>query len=370
MSPKQFYGAGIAAAVALMTGTSWAADEKAETPAAEIYPYIEGELELTLGNDNVFRSEDPGNEINDLYPEAALAVRMGLTPNLAVNLGLTLEPVLDPLPFEGRYFGDLGLYVDTLNLEASAGAFTFVAGKFGPGFGRAWDNTPGVFGTDFAEDYELSEQIGFGASYAFETTSAGKHTLGANVFFADTTFLSDSLFTRRGPLSTADGGAGNTGRLNNFSVTLDGSDFPSLTGLSYHLGYRHLSAGLGDLADENGFVAGLAKETEFASGLALAVTGEIAHFSNFGGTLDNATYFTPGLSLAYQSWHGELSGTVRRINFDGGDSQTDYLAQVSAGYTFDNGIDLSAGYAFVRDAGVRNHVVGLRLTKTLEFSTR
>lgn len=335
-----------------------------------IYPYVEGALELTLGNDRVLGSDDPGNEINDLYPEAALALRFGLTPNLAVNLGLTLEPVLDPLPFEDRAFGDLGLYVDTLNVEATAGGFTVVAGKFGPGFGRAWDNTPGVYGTDFAEDYELAEQIGFGGSYAFETAAAGTHAIGANVFFADTTILSDSIFTRRGRLSTAAGGAGNTGRLDNFSVTLDGGDFPSIPGFSYHLGYRHLSAGLGDLGSENGFVAGVAKETELSSGLVLGLTGEIAHLSNAGGSLDSATYFTPGLSLAFENWHGELSGTVRRINFDGGGGDTDHLVQVSAGYTFDNGIGLSAGYAFVRDAGVRSHVVGLRLSKTFEFSTR
>lgn len=353
------------AALVLVAGNAMPAaaeEEKAQ--------YVEGELELTLGNDNVVSSDDPGNEINDLFPEAALGLRVGLLPGLSLNAGLTLEPVLDPLPFEDRFFGDVGLYLDTLNLEAEIGDLTFVAGKFGPGFGRAWDNTPGIYGTDFAEDYELSEQIGFGAAYSVATPAAGTHTLGANIFFADTTVFSDSIFTRRGRLSTADGGAGNTGRLDNFSVTLDGAEFPSLPGFSYHLGYRHLSAGLGDLGSENGFVAGVAQEAKLASGLLLAFTGEVAHFDNFGGTLDSATYFTPGLALGGEHWHGELSGTVRRINFDVGGGQTDLLAQASVGYTFDNGIDLSAGYAFVRAENIRSHVVGVRLSKTFEFSTR
>lgn len=357
--------------VAMQAVPAWAEDAEATEPAKEeTYPFIEGTLDLTLGDDWVFQSDDPGNEINDLFGEGALAVRFGLTPIFSVNLGLTLEEVLDPVPFEDRYFRDHGLYLDTLNVQADVGNFTFVAGKFGPSFGRAWDNTPGIHGTDFAEDYELAEQIGFGGAYTFETETAGKHTLAANLFFADTTVFSDSIFTSRGRVSVNDGGAGNTGRLNNFSVTLDGFEIPGMTGFSYHIGYRHLSPGMGDFGAENGYVAGIAHEMETSSGATIGFTGEIAHFTNAGGTPDNATYFTPGLSIAFEHLHGEVSGTVRRINFGGGGGQTDYLAQISAGYTFDNGVDVSVGYTHVVEAAVRSHIFAARLSKSFEFSTR
>jgi hypothetical protein len=32
-------------------------------------------------------------------------------------------------------------------------------GKLNPGFGVAWDKAPGIYGTDLAEDYEISERI-------------------------------------------------------------------------------------------------------------------------------------------------------------------------------------------------------------------
>lgn len=32
-------------------------------------------------------------------------------------------------------------------------------GKLNPGFGIAWDKAPGIYGTDLAEDYEISERI-------------------------------------------------------------------------------------------------------------------------------------------------------------------------------------------------------------------
>lgn len=364
------------AALLATTAFAKAADpfEQVATRAApqeiETYPFIEGELELELGNDFVFRSDDPANEINDLFFEGALGVKLGLTPIFSINGGLTAEAVEDPEPFEDRTFGDIGLYVDTLNLQADLGNLTLLGGKFGPGFGRAWDITPGIYGTDFAEDYELSEQIGFGAAYRFETATLGTHTLGGNLFFADTTFLSDSVFTRRGRLSPDDGGAGNTERLDNFSVTLDGEDMPGLTGFSYHLGYRHLSVGLGDASDEDGFVAGLAQESELANGMVLTVNGELAYFSNAGGSLDDALYATAGLGLVIGPWHGELAGTIREIDFDGGGSGTDYLAQISAGYTFDNGLDLSLGYGYTREDTIDSHFVGLRLAKSFEFASR
>lgn len=355
----------------LAAGAVNAADE---IPAAEAapanYPYIEGTLDLELGDDFVVDADDPASEINDLYFTGNLAARMHFTPILSLNVGLTLESVQDPLPFEDRFFGDHGLYMDTLNLQAEYNGFSLVAGKFGPGFGTAWDNTPGVFGTVFAEDYELAEQIGFGLAYTFDGGDAGQHTIGANIFYADNTFLSDSIFTRRGRTYVSDGGAGNTGALDNFSATLDGSEMAALSGFSYHLGYRHLSAGVTENADENGFVGGIAKETELSNGMVLGMNGELAYFDNAAGVAgDDALYATAGLSLKNGPWHGELAGTLRRLEI-AGIRNDDHIVQASIGYEFENGIDVSAGYAHVREAFADAHVVGVRLTKSLEFSTR
>lgn len=364
-------GAAMGAALALSTAASKGADAQApEAAPPETYPYIEGELELELGNDFVFRSTDDGNEINDLFLEGTLGLKIGLTPIFSVNAGLKLEPVEDPQPFEDRHFGDIGLFVETLNLQADIGPASISAGKIGPGFGKAWDVTPGIFGTDLAEDYELSEQVGFSAAYRLETAAMGAHTLGGHVFFADTSALSDSIFTSRGRLSRSDGGAGNTGRLDNVSLTLDGEDMPGLPGFTYTLGYRHLSAGIGDAFDENGFVAGASKETALSSGLVVGLIGELAYFSHHGGTEDDAVYATSGVSLVSGPWHGELAASLRRFDFAGGGSQSDHLVQVSGGYEFDNGLDLSLGYGLTRDGGTDSHVIGLRLARSFAFSTR
>lgn len=357
--------ASVAIAACLLPASAFAADEVVVDE--DLKPLIEGELEVGLSGDWIFRSDDPTAEIVDLYPEAALAVTFNATQWLAFNLGLTLEPVLDPLPSVDRYFGDVGLYVDTLNVQVELGNLTLVGGKFAPGFGTAWDITPGVYGTEYAGDYELAEMIGFGAAYAFDASGAGTITLGGNVFFVDNSFLSDSAFTRRGRNTVAAGGPGNTGRLDNFSVTLDGSDIPSIEGFSWHLGYVHLSAGLGDISDINGFAAGFAKETELDSGITLGFNGEVAVFDGYNGANDDAVYVTGGLSFANGPWHGEAAATMRQVRYFGGGRDNDFMAQVSAGYEFESGIDLSAGYGFFRAGGVDSHALGIRLSKSFEF---
>jgi len=356
----------------LSTQAAFAADvTEPEAEAPDTYPYVEGVLDLELGDDWVFSSDDPTAEINDLYFSGALGMKVGLTPIFALNIGITAESVLDPAPSTDRTFGDIGVYVDTLNLEASLGMLTLVAGKYGPSFGSAWDITPGVYGTSFAEDYELSEMIGFGSAVEFETGAAGTIILGGNVFFADTTVLSDSILTSRGRTSLADGGLANTEQLNNFSLTIDGSDIAAMPGFSYNLGYRHLSAGVTETADEDGFVAGVAQEIELSGGDVVVVNGEIAYFTNYGGVSDDdAVYLTAGLGYVHGPWHGEVAGSLRLIDYSGGGSDDDHLIQVSAGYEFENGIDVSAGYANASEGGVVSHTLGLRLTKSFEFSTR
>jgi hypothetical protein len=329
------------------------------------YPALEGTLDLESYHDGFFKSDDPDNELSF---DATLGLRLSLTPIFSIHSDIVLEPVLDPAPGTDRVFGDLGLYAETLYLQADFGANGVIAGKIDPSFGRAWDDAPGVYGTELAEDYQLTEMWGVGAWHKFATAGAGTHTLAANVFFADTTFLSESLFTNRGRNTTAAGGVANTGRLDSFSIMLDGEDMPALPGFSYNLGFRHLAAGTGDVAAENGFVAGFGQELAIGNDIELQVIGEFVYLSHAYATADDAIYVTSGLELERGPWHGEVNGTLRNTRFAAGGSQNDYLAQVSGGYVFENGFDVSLGYGIGRDAGATTHAIGLRLTKSFDLA--
>ncbi len=353
-----------------------AADPKSGKPLSETnelatYPYVEGEFIWEIQGDFTTDSDDPGTELNDIFGYLELAASIYLNKKVQVNFVLIGEPVLDPDPGEDRFFEDHGLYLEALNTQINFSENTnLVAGKFGPGFGTAWDVTPGIYGVDFAEDYELAEFIGVGLNHTFDGKGFGEVTLGANIFFADTTFLSDSVITRRSQTDIIDGGAGNTEELDNFSITLDGADIPTLEGFSWHLGYRHLSAGLGDVDDEQGFVAGFIQETDLGDEKFAIFNLEAATFDNFGGSADDVDYLTAGLTLADGPWHLDLAGTIRDINVAGGADNDDTLFQASIGYTDQHEIDWNVGYKFAEEGDVDSHTLGIFVTKAVEFSTK
>ncbi|MBL4758650.1 MAG: hypothetical protein JKY32_13765 [Rhizobiales bacterium] len=331
------------------------------------WPYIEGELSLEFETDSVSSSDDPTLELVDSYVTFELGFTAHLNEIFSVNVGLVLEPVLDPLPMTDRFLEDHGLYAEVLNLQIDHNDTSIVIGKFGPGFGLAWDYTPGVYGVDLAEDYELAEFLGFGIAHMVGLPTGGSVTFGFNAFTADTTFLSNSLITERGQTRRADGGAGNTGKLDNFSVTVDGKGGDLVPGLMVHVAVRSLGAGVGDFDREFGVALGARKEWELADNKAIALIGEVVILKNAFAGPDTVRYGTLGAEIAHGPWHGEIAGTMRRTAFAAGGQQHDFLYHASAGHTWENGVDLSLGYAITRDANVDAHIIGFVVSKAIEF---
>ena len=91
-----------------------------------------------------------------------------------------------------------GQLVNQLYMSVHLGPVTVYGGKIHPRFGFAWDIAPGLYGTDFAEDYELVEQLGVGAVWRLPV-DYGRHDLSAEWFRSDTSVLTRSLFTRTLP---------------------------------------------------------------------------------------------------------------------------------------------------------------------------
>ena len=58
------------------------------------------------------------------------------------------------------------------------------------------------------------------------------------------------------------------------------------------------------------------------------------------------------------------AGAINIINTRPGDTLEGYIG---AGYEFENGVDVSLGYAFAREAREEAHTLGLSITKTFEY---
>lgn len=324
----------------LCAGTACALTLASPALRAEGNVGLSHEIELEIGVTTVFDSDVPADEVTDVYGAASLGLEFALSDRVTAFAGLTFESVLDPAG--DRVFKDMGLYVAELGLAFDLGVAQVAAGKISPAFGIAWDQTPSFFGTSYAEDYELAEMIGARADIAL-----GQGTLSAAVFFADTTPLSESFGTNRGRASTSDGGAGNTGTLNNFALHYDVA-FGETT---LSAGARFLSAGTGDVSDEKGLSLGVAHAVNDA----VSVLAEVAAFDGYGGSSDTATYATIGASYA----RGPITYNAAYTRRDITSSGVDHLVSVGIDYELTNGITLTGGYGFANEGGPKSHMLGL-----------
>jgi hypothetical protein len=158
----------------------------------------------TLGTAFTFErqsSQDGRAASGEVSNTTVLGVRFGLPAGFAIHTTLHLEPVQDQTADQGRYAGHAA-WVETLNLRWQSGPVLLFGGKIHPRFGAAWYRVPGLYGADFAGDYELHEKLGAGAEIDLEDVfgfapALGGHEFRVEAFQADTSFLSSGLLHPR-----------------------------------------------------------------------------------------------------------------------------------------------------------------------------
>jgi hypothetical protein len=326
------------------------------------FPRIAGELSVEIENDWTYQSDDPNAEINDLYPTVVLGTNVAFSEVFSLNFEATLEPVEDAT--SNRAFEDLGGYLNIITANYDGETISAFAGKFTPNFGIAWDIAPGIFGTNLNEDYELAEMIGLGGGFHFD--AAGTHTISASTFFQDTTFLSNSVGTKRGPVQLSDGGPANTEDLSSFAVALDG-EFQHIVGFRYHVGYSSLAAGVGSNDRQFGYAIGGEYAFNIGDDLTLSPMAEYVYFDNYGGANnDTAKYFTGGLALNYENWVASTTYQLRDTEVSGVTTD-DYVVDVTVGYVFDMGLGVAAAWRGAEESNVDSEGLGLLLSYAIEF---
>ncbi len=301
------------------------------------------EFVIELQNDYNFDSSNPDNEFNDTFATIEGALSYSFGQGSSINATLLIEPVEDPTG--DRFLEDHGLYAEELFFAQEFGSVEIILGKFNPAFGVAWDVAPGIYGVDFAEDYEITERIGVGVNFPVFNDD---HQISVAVFQADRTILSDSLFTERGQLSLPAGGPSNTNGLESISIAISGE----LGATSYNVGFQHQEAGQGDTADQLGYVAGV---THTFNGIELL--GELAFFDDFDGTTSSAFFTTLGVAVPVGPV--TLSGVYAHRDVSGAPS--DDLITVSAEMELFDGLTGALGYRYGDEGGDDTHTFGTLL---------
>jgi hypothetical protein len=322
----------------------------AETALAESRAWSYGaDFSLDIDGIHVLKAQDPEARIDEVSASFEGGLWLEFPGGASLHATLILEPVTDPSG--DRYFEDFGLYAEELYLALPAGGAEIRAGKINLDFGLANDEAPGLFGDEFPGEYELTERIGMAAELPLGSGAAGP-ALTAAVFLADTTPLSDSLFTRRGRLHERDGGVSNTGAPQSFLLGLDGA--AGATG--YSAGLRYQTAPGGE-ADEYGAVLGLTREVGIA-GTGGALLGEAAYFPRFNGAHASAVFLTAGAGV--ELGDAELSAVFGQ-RWSAGDPDG-HMATIGLDYELGDALTLGAAYLLLKDEGETSHTVGLQLT--------
>ena len=130
---------------------------------------------------------------------------------------------------DDKFFEDHPVFIAALTVNYDTENFSAYAGKFNPVVGVDYHSFPGMYISTLVEHYAIRERIGAGFKVRHDLEDFGRHSLEISSFMADTTFLSDSTVHQRGNTSKEDGGPSNTQRFNSYAISLEGSDFYSLT---------------------------------------------------------------------------------------------------------------------------------------------
>lgn len=249
-------------------------------------------------------------------------------------------------------FSSYGLGVETLNINYKNSNLGIGLGKIDPTFGSAFDKTrfSGVYGIVMPEEYELTEKLGGYISAIFPFGD-----LTFNIFYDDTTGLSNTMFKKQGR-NKAKGGAGNTKKLNNFSLTFNGK----FDNLSLNFGYRQQESKLQYQEIERGFVAGAEYLIELPYNLNILPFAELAYFNNFDSMKSrDVTYLTLFLPAIYENWHFILSNTTKYDYEKHYHNYTSYLTQLSVGYKFNFGLMIDVAKIWEREAKKADGFAGL-----------
>ncbi|MGQ3075600.1 MAG: hypothetical protein ACT7A5_31360 [Ferrovibrionaceae bacterium] len=329
---------------------------------------------------DTFGSQAPNGRLANLYPDLRNNTALFLDRRFSLQLMTRLGQVESPAPGSSTAFAGTGGYIEHLFARYQDDTVTAFAGKFDPFVGIAWDRAPILFGQDFNAAYRLKEKIGLGGGLAATSALFGRVSFEASAFMADSTLLSQSVFTapafgdprakRLGHNRLDYGGVSNTGRLGSWAASLTGGHVPDLPGLSWMVSAEFQQAGQNNPRDESGWIVSLAQEFRLADDLRVTPLVEYAAFRGYHGNDQDVAFLTAMLETRIgRQWIVNLAMTPRTIENLGnaGGTSRDQLFTAGIVHVFDFGLELGAGFKRQRVAGDWSNAVGAAVNWRIRF---
>jgi hypothetical protein len=337
---------------------------------------VEDEKEEFFGNfspkilnrlvvDGDFERNFKATRKNDEFIESSGKIRffnnIHLNKSISVNSYLKLQDVnsLNPLSQnsgsqnngQNRYFKDLGLFAEEINLrylyensEKKIGN-NFILGKFNLGFGSAWRWDRGLWIHSLAESYKQVEKLGVANVLQLgDPVKTGQYNFGFSIFTNDRKNFDNALFDNKSSQPKNSAVPGDTRSLQSFNFSLDVNfDFAKNERLSYHFSYLNLAVNSRNsqvnpykIADQKAVVYGINYKYPLDQNFEIDTLAEYSKINNFLGNSDHLrSYLTANAILRYNKSWSLLVGNSRLKDRDYnaiGFNQN--LSEISLGYEF------------------------------------
>lgn len=333
-------------------------------------PIVEGKVSLSLFSEDTFQGKGATNPVNN-YSRAALSANVYATENLYLSGNFRVNSPSGYKPVGQYFFDDMALMVAELALRYDAKDYSLVAGHTNINYSLARRYAAGIWGTSLARsEYGVDGMFVLGGQYKISAKEFGNHAISVNAFMVDNSFLSDSFGGTRNPTPLSIGGPGNTGKLNNFAIAIDGLKIKAIPKFRYQVAtvymttqskyneFSNLPINTNSLANEQRYLAAMMLDKlDIYSGIKLTPLLEYNNTQNSLGISGfNKSYITGSLLFTYKQWNLGVSATGWEANWnkigdakgyipkDPGLYDTNHQLQAAIGYVFQNGIKANIGY--------------------------
>ena len=169
-----------------------------------------------------YQYQSDGTPKNNLNAQIPWQAYMWLTPEITVNVNLTLDQVGQPSSNDQWAFYGEGVQAGDIWIEWSDQRTGIIAGRFTAAFGLAPLVLPGIFDTNFVNNYNFGGLLGGQGTLSTGDEGGGIHALNVAFFGVDTTFMSRGIFAQ--PATPT--GPGTGGGVDSWMIGYSGANIP------------------------------------------------------------------------------------------------------------------------------------------------
>jgi spore germination protein YaaH len=331
---------------------------QASKPERDRYPKLKGEASAEVEYYSKFAATNPEHRRNNLMSIMDVQQAFEITSRLALHSDMRV--VLESDGEDERFYSEFpyeGIYLRSLLLRYESDHFSAFGGRYQPA-----DDIRGhapIFFGNYSTEFKLDRRIGVGAAARLENQTIGRHILTGHLFYRDTSRLSGELWTAQGRNQMDHGGVGNTGRPDNYLVTLNGGTLDTGIAVHYTLG-GGVQRGSGDSLDERAYLGALLGKLPLAGHGALRLSVDLLSLRNVGGHAAHSDGI--GFGAGYANWPTFL-GVAYWLRFsDRGAEEArrmDAITEIVARYGFGQHIIVEAAYQNIREGGDNDNSFGI-----------